>query len=74
MQSYDATTHFETTVHDVLAMYSRITGKVHLSRIMIVHVCPHLTVWQSISVSSSSFSSFRSEIHETRHYKGLDQV
>ncbi|KAM7275176.1 hypothetical protein ACFE04_017042 [Oxalis oulophora] len=25
--SYDATTHFETTVDDVIAMYSRITGK-----------------------------------------------
>ena len=27
-QSYDATTHFETTVEDVLAMYTAITGKV----------------------------------------------
>lgn len=27
-RSYDATTHFETTVQDVLAMYSSITGKV----------------------------------------------
>eukprot|EP00249_Psilotum_nudum_P015103 c25166_g1_i2 orf=810-2144(-) len=26
--SYDATTHFETTVQDVLAMYTQITGKV----------------------------------------------
>ncbi|XP_050363269.1 guanosine nucleotide diphosphate dissociation inhibitor At5g09550-like [Argentina anserina] len=26
--SYDATTHFETTVQDVIAMYSKITGKV----------------------------------------------
>ncbi|KAF3439209.1 hypothetical protein FNV43_RR17484 [Rhamnella rubrinervis] len=26
--SYDATTHFETTVEDVIAMYSKITGKV----------------------------------------------
>jgi len=26
--SYDATTHFETTVQDVLAMYTNITGKV----------------------------------------------
>ncbi|KAM1074005.1 hypothetical protein FF1_019051 [Malus domestica] len=25
--SYDATTHFETTVQDVIAMYSKITGK-----------------------------------------------
>lgn len=25
--SFDATTHFETTVEDVIAMYSRITGK-----------------------------------------------
>ncbi|XP_028754528.1 guanosine nucleotide diphosphate dissociation inhibitor At5g09550 [Neltuma alba] len=25
--SYDATTHFETTVRDVIAMYSKITGK-----------------------------------------------
>ncbi|KAE9620097.1 putative GDP dissociation inhibitor, FAD/NAD(P)-binding domain-containing protein [Lupinus albus] len=25
---YDATTHFETTVKDVIAMYGRITGKV----------------------------------------------
>jgi Rab GDP dissociation inhibitor len=28
MQSYDATTHFETTVTDVLNMYTMITGKV----------------------------------------------
>eukprot|EP00250_Pteridium_aquilinum_P001190 c11399_g1_i1 orf=297-1631(-) len=27
-RSYDATTHFETTVHDVLSMYTAITGKV----------------------------------------------
>ncbi|MCO5558782.1 hypothetical protein L7F22_012369 [Adiantum nelumboides] len=27
-RSYDATTHFETTVQDVLAMYTAITGKV----------------------------------------------
>jgi Rab GDP dissociation inhibitor len=26
-KSYDPTTHFETTVQDVLSMYSRITGK-----------------------------------------------
>jgi Rab GDP dissociation inhibitor len=26
-KSYDPTTHFETTVQDVLAMYTRITGK-----------------------------------------------
>lgn len=26
--SYDATTHFESTVTDVLDMYTRITGKV----------------------------------------------
>lgn len=29
-QSYDPTTHFETTVQDVLAMYTRITGKVSM--------------------------------------------
>lgn len=28
LQSYDATTHFESTVDDVLNMYSLITGKV----------------------------------------------
>lgn len=28
LQSYDATTHFESTVADVVAMYSKITGKV----------------------------------------------
>lgn len=27
-QSYDATTHFESTVQDVLEMYTKITGKV----------------------------------------------
>ena len=27
-QSYDPTTHFETTVNDVLEMYTKITGKV----------------------------------------------
>ena len=26
-KGYDATTHFETTVRDVLEMYTRITGK-----------------------------------------------
>ena len=26
-KGYDATTHFETTVRDVLEMYKRITGK-----------------------------------------------
>lgn len=25
---YDATSHFETTVEDILEMYARITGKV----------------------------------------------
>jgi Rab GDP dissociation inhibitor len=29
--SYDATTHFESTVQDVLAMYTRIPGTVDLS-------------------------------------------
>ena len=28
-QSYDATTHFESTVADVLEMYTKITGKVN---------------------------------------------
>ena len=28
LQSYDATTHFESTVLDVLNMYTMITGKV----------------------------------------------
>ena len=28
MRRYDATSHFETTVEDVLEMYTRITGKV----------------------------------------------
>jgi hypothetical protein len=28
LQSYDPTTHFETTVQDVLKMYTKITGKV----------------------------------------------
>ena len=27
LQGYDATSHFETTVDDVLEMYTRITGK-----------------------------------------------
>ena len=27
MQGYDATSHFETTVDDVLDLYTRITGK-----------------------------------------------
>ena len=29
-QSYDATTHFESTVDDVLNMYTLITGKVRI--------------------------------------------
>lgn len=33
LQSYDATTHFETTVADVLNMYTLITGKVKFSEI-----------------------------------------
>lgn len=37
-QSYDPTTHFETTVQDVLSMYTRITGKVSLF--------PHLFTWR----------------------------
>ncbi len=28
MCRYDATSHFETTVEDVMEMYTRITGKV----------------------------------------------
>lgn len=28
LQSYDATTHFESTVMDVLSLYTQITGKV----------------------------------------------
>ena len=28
LQGYDATSHFETTVDDVLDMYTRITGKI----------------------------------------------
>lgn len=31
-QSYDASTHFETTVKDVLALYNKITGKVIYNR------------------------------------------
>lgn len=30
LQSYDATTHFESTVDDVLNMYTLITGKVRI--------------------------------------------
>jgi len=30
LQSYDATTHFESTVKDVIAMYKKITGKVSI--------------------------------------------
>ena len=30
LQSYDATTHFESTVMDVLNMYTLITGKVRI--------------------------------------------
>ncbi|XP_039019496.1 guanosine nucleotide diphosphate dissociation inhibitor At5g09550-like [Hibiscus syriacus] len=29
--SYDPTTHFETTVNDVIQMYTKITGKVSVS-------------------------------------------
>lgn len=33
LQSYDATSHFESTVDDVIQLYSKITGKVsYLSR------------------------------------------
>lgn len=31
LQSYDATTHFESTVTDVLNMYAMITGKVRIA-------------------------------------------
>lgn len=33
LQSYDATTHFETTVADVLNMYTLITGKVNVLKL-----------------------------------------
>lgn len=36
MQSYDATTHFESTVMDVLAMYRMITGKVRIDWFLVV--------------------------------------
>ena len=31
LQSYDPSTHFESTVEDVLAMYTKITGKVSVT-------------------------------------------
>lgn len=34
LQSYDATTHFESTVKNVIAMYSKITGEVNSSAII----------------------------------------
>lgn len=63
MQSYDATTHFESTVEDVIAMYSRITGKVFLNWIMVIYIYGNLYL-----------SSSRLEIHETGHSVGLDEV
>lgn len=33
-QSYDATTHFESTVMDVLNMYTMITGKVKVDSLL----------------------------------------
>lgn len=36
LQSYDATTHFETTVTDVLSMYTAITGKVRFMSLFFV--------------------------------------
>lgn len=39
-QSYDATTHFESTVADVLNMYTLITGKV--SKIFFLTILKHV--------------------------------
>lgn len=44
-QSYDATTHFESTVKDVISMYSQITGKVNFAAELTVQF------WFSISIS-----------------------
>ena len=38
-KGYDATSHFETTVEDVLELYSRITGKVGLLGCMSSDAC-----------------------------------
>ena len=40
-QSYDATTHFETTVEDVLALYTAITGKVDNNTHTYAHTHAH---------------------------------
>lgn len=51
MQSYDATTHFETTVKDVVQLYSKMTGKV---RIFLVNIQLKLR----ISLHTIIFSEF----------------
>lgn len=38
-KGYDATTHFETTVEDVLEMYKRITGVAMFLPLLVVVVC-----------------------------------
>ena len=38
-KGYDATSHFETTVEDVLELYSRITGKVGFLGCILADAC-----------------------------------
>ena len=67
-QSYDATTHFETTVTDVLSMYTVITGKVRFmsclfllifcgqqSRCMYQILISSMLYWAESSKSTSEF-------------------
>lgn len=46
LQSYDPTTHFETTVQDVLAMYTRITGKVCVTMRILENICD--LIWRGV--------------------------
>ena len=44
MQSYDGTTHFESTVTDVLNMYTMITGKVKVEIVLCYCASPYILI------------------------------
>lgn len=51
LQSYDATTHFETTMIDVLAMYTKITGKVCFFHTFNLYKRTPILTWTLLSIS-----------------------
>lgn len=47
-QSYDATTHFESTVDDVLNMYTLITGKVCFHFGLCLHILEDIELMKEL--------------------------